>query len=175
MEIQDISAKLASHFEDEISDIGLESPIENLMAAGLLLVFRSYHFDYDGYLNGMYQALPFGSFEELRAEDSTRAPGFLIHPQFPIGRYRGDFFIDFVDYRGARHFAVIECDGHDFHERTKKQAQHDKKRDRYFQSLGLIVLRYTGSEIFRDPVECASGAIKLIDDRARAHWRGCTV
>ena len=49
----------------------------------------------------------------------------------------------------------MECDGHDFHERTKAQAAHDKTRDRALQARGLKVLRYTGSEIWADPFGCA--------------------
>lgn len=45
---------------------------------------------------------------------------------------------------------IVEVDGHDFHERTKEQAQRDKSRDRLLQRQGFSVLRYTGSEIFRD-------------------------
>lgn len=49
---------------------------------------------------------------------------------------------------------IVECDGHDFHEKTKKQAKHDKKRDRYLTSFGYTVFRFTGSEIYKDPVWC---------------------
>ena len=33
----------------------------------------------------------------------------------------------------------MECDGHDFHERTKEQASSDKKRDRSLQAAGFLV------------------------------------
>lgn len=45
---------------------------------------------------------------------------------------------------------VIEIDGHDFHERTKEQAQRDKSRDRYLTAEGYTVFRFTGSEVYRD-------------------------
>jgi very-short-patch-repair endonuclease len=50
---------------------------------------------------------------------------------------------------------AIECDGHDFHEKTKEQARKDKRRDRVFLAEGLPVLRFTGSEIHRDPTAIA--------------------
>jgi very-short-patch-repair endonuclease len=53
---------------------------------------------------------------------------------------------------------IVECDGHDFHERTKEQAKRDRSRDRAFQNLGYKVFRYTGSEIFNDPFSCAREA-----------------
>lgn len=74
----------------------------------------------------------------------------LICPQHAIGNYRVDFAL-IVDMWGDGDIkVVIECDGHDFHEKTKQQATRDKKRDRELQKAGWKVLRYTGSEIFKD-------------------------
>jgi len=75
-----------------------------------------------------------------------------IRPQFPIGRYRADFA---VLHKPDRRI-VVECDGHDFHEKTKKQAAHDKKRDRFLQGEGWPVLRFTGQEIVTDVEACAT-------------------
>lgn len=77
---------------------------------------------------------------------------WLITPQAHIGNYRVDFLIKDSE-TGIT--AVVECDGHDFHERTKEQARKDRSRDRELQAKGYLVLRYTGSEIWRDPWKCA--------------------
>jgi hypothetical protein len=53
---------------------------------------------------------------------------------------------------------AIECDGHDFHERTKEQAERDRVRDRALTESGWVCLRYTGSEIHRNPAKCANDA-----------------
>lgn len=50
---------------------------------------------------------------------------------------------------------IIECDGHDFHEKTKEQAQKDKSRDRILKASGYTVFRFTGSEIYRNAAGCA--------------------
>jgi hypothetical protein len=50
---------------------------------------------------------------------------------------------------------IVECDGHDFHERTKEQAARDRARDRQAQIDGYTIMRFTGSEIWRDPWACA--------------------
>jgi|SRR5665213_3295104 len=50
---------------------------------------------------------------------------------------------------------VVECDGHEWHERTKEQAKSDKQRDRQLQAHGYVVFRFTGSEIYEDPDACA--------------------
>lgn len=63
-----------------------------------------------------------------------------------------------IAYRPGRRdikYLVIECDGHDFHERTKEQAEHDRRRDREMLSSGIPVLRVTGAEVWRSPVKAA--------------------
>lgn len=70
-------------------------------------------------------------------------------------QYRLDFA--FVEERVA-----IECDGHDFHERTKEQARHDRQRDRALVAEGWRVLRFTGSEIHRSPDGCAAEVIAIV-------------
>jgi len=87
-----------------------------------------------------------------------------IHPQTLIGNYRVDFFVHFLGDSGASSGAVIECDGHDYHDLTKKQASRDRKRDRVLQDLGYRVLRFTGSDICRDPFGCAEEVWKIWND-----------
>lgn len=106
--------------------------------------------------------------------------GTFIEPQFKIDKYRADFRLIYVDhkpdwenkrehngqmipgFKTVRSEILIECDGHDFHERTKEQARRDRARDREFQRLGYKVFRFTGSEIFADPIRCANEAIQAV-------------
>lgn len=58
---------------------------------------------------------------------------------------------------------AIELDGHDFHERTPDQAQRDKARDRQLlRDYDTPVIRFTGSEVYRDPFRCADEAIETL-------------
>lgn len=75
--------------------------------------------------------------------------------------YRVDFSIA-VMYQGKLYKFVIECDGHEFHEKTKEQAKKDKKRDRDLIIGGYMVIRFTGSEIYQNPKICAREAINII-------------
>lgn len=135
-----------------------ESPIEQMMAVGLLYALTS-HKHYGENVGGTFSS-------PARGVEPATKEGFRIRPQTEIGEYRADFFVTYKHYTGATVGAVIECDGHDFHEKTKEQARHDKVRDRYFQSLGFLVLRYAGSEVFRDPIKCATDALSIIFTRA---------
>jgi very-short-patch-repair endonuclease len=75
-----------------------------------------------------------------------------IFPQFVIGSYRVDFCLSF--YGGF--YLIVECDGHEWHDRTPDQAQRDKARDRALQAEGFPVLRFTGREIWNDARKCAA-------------------
>lgn len=93
-------------------------------------------------------------------------PYYLIHPQQQIGPYRVDFLLEFrppVLPEPVR--VVVECDGHDFHERTKQQASRDKKRDRYLQAHGYVVMRFSGSDIWKDPAGCVEEVIDFTQQR----------
>lgn len=77
-----------------------------------------------------------------------------LRSQVDISGYRVDLMLI-----GTHCAVAIECDGHDFHEKTKKQASRDKARDRAITAAGYSVMRFTGSEIWRDPFACAGEAI----------------
>lgn len=85
-------------------------------------------------------------------DDAGSNGSWQIETQKQLGQYRVDFLLTDTDYDVK---VVIECDGHDFHERTKEQAERDRTRDRSLQAAGYLVLRYTGAEIWRDPFKCA--------------------
>lgn len=63
-------------------------------------------------------------------------------------------------------YLVVECDGHDYHERTKEQAAKDRSRDRNLQMSGYTVFRFTGYEIYRAPLKCAKQVFKWAEDAA---------
>jgi len=101
-----------------------------------------------------------------------------LQKQIEDSQYRADFLLTLTkappsSWGNDRRFealtvaAVIECDGHDYHERTKEQAARDRSRDRFVQQCGLNVLRYTGSEIYENPLACAADAVDTLCNRLR--------
>lgn len=101
-----------------------------------------------------------------------------IYPQEQIGNYRVDFLLTFVldghlmhlDNEGGfsasgQSQLVVECDGHDYHERTKEQASRDKERDRALQSCGYVVFRFTGADIYQDAFKCAMECLDHLFDK----------
>jgi hypothetical protein len=99
-----------------------------------------------------------------------RVDVIVIQPE--MAPFRPDFLIwrIYADPTGGEPMtspkAIVECDGHEFHERTKEQAARDKGRDRHLQSLGYYVLRFTGSELWKDPKRCAREADEFLKDGA---------
>ena len=87
-----------------------------------------------------------GDLSEIYNGDRCR-PFIFYHSQANIGKYRVDFLCSMV---GTKQEYIIECDGHDFHEKTKEQVKYDKQRERYLVSKGYKVLRFSGSEIISD-------------------------
>jgi very-short-patch-repair endonuclease len=85
---------------------------------------------------------------------------FLFETQAQIENYR----VDFAFYQRGTKTLIVECDGHDFHERTKEQAIADRSRDRRLQELGYTVYRFTGSEIYNDPMKCAEQIMAWVDE-----------
>ena len=75
-------------------------------------------------------------------------PMLSIKPQYKVGKYRVDFLVELFNGKGNEY--IIECDGHEFHEKTKEQAKYDKQRERFLVQNGYKVLRFSGSEIYRD-------------------------
>jgi very-short-patch-repair endonuclease len=86
-----------------------------------------------------------------------------IWPQKMMFRYVLDFAITFW-FRGAPFHLAIECDGHEFHQKTKEQADRDTARERAISAWGYRVLRFTGRQINADAKACAMEALGQIMD-----------
>lgn len=77
-------------------------------------------------------------------------------------KYRVDFLIP-VQYKNQEtKFFVIECDGYDFHQKTKQQVEKDNKRQRDLQKNGYEIIRFSGTEIWHSPTRCAREILNII-------------
>lgn len=84
--------------------------------------------------------------------------------------YRADLYVCFThDDRMVQ--AIVECDGHDWHERTQQQAAYDRARDRALLREGLPTIRFTGSEIHRDANQCAREVLETLRAMLTSQWR----
>ena len=131
------------------SKMGCESPIESALITAFHMRLK---FEFSGVSYVLNQ------------HDKCEENEVHVLLQEKIGKYRVDFLIKTLGGRGEA-LLVVECDGHEFHERTKEQAARDRSRDRELSLAGYTVMRFTGSEIYRDPIKCSDQIIQWMVDR----------
>lgn len=123
-------------FYSHISDVRLvenicESPMEELFAITMI----------------MNAGLRYQSSQRLWLSTNGDKP-IKMEAQKPIAGHRADFvFCDWL---------VVEIDGYDFHNRDQAQASSDRRRDRDLYRAGYVTFRFTGSDIYNTPFECAN-------------------
>lgn len=170
--VRKIFDALLEHFESRIVDgdsgvaTGAESPIEDILGRAVSVSFEM--------SSGFMRLHPCYNGEDLDKFKLLATDGHVVFavPQFQTKRGRIDFvfYMPPFDAHGER-FLAVECDGHDFHERTKDQAKKDRSRDRDLQSDGFTVYRFTGSEIWRDPLKCSQQIFDWAESVILERWR----
>ena len=100
-----------------------------------------------------------------KESDKEIVPNLFFVPQQKIiangYKYIADFYFDSDllkddGYKALNNLKlVIECDGHEFHEKTKEQVKRNNERDYNLKLAGYDILHYSGSQIFNDPLKCA--------------------
>ena len=128
-----------------------ESPIEKMLALCLWHKIEGFQFRHKIHLIPQW---------EIAAEGKTYRPDFYIE----CSTKANSWFIVKV---------LVECDGHDFHEKTKGQASRDKEKDRILVRNGYHILRYTGSEITKDPFKCADDIFDTLRKLLHEEAEGC--
>jgi hypothetical protein len=160
-------AAFGSHLASD--DRSGDTPIERLFFASLFLSLAHCEQEYFSCL----RSVPLVAFEEWKDSPDLDRQHMFISPQVEIAGWRVDFLIQvYADWSRAEqpgpmgwNKLIVECDGHEFHERTKEQAARDRDRDRQAQLLGIEIFRFTGSELWRDPLGCADQVIAWANRR----------
>lgn len=131
---------------DDLSQL-CESPIEILFGATFWLALRA---------GGGDVRICHGPAYEKAALEVAH---IILIPQYNWKEYRIDWVLK---TKRTTDGVFIECDGHDFHERTKEQAERDRSKDRAIQLAGIPILRFTGREIHRDAQACVVQALNML-------------
>lgn len=143
-----------------------ESPIERVMLAALMRQVGA-SIDFGMFSNVLLVGAAPGAYMAGSVTRSADDGQVLFVPQLEVDtdgpRYRLDIAVlDVNADKTLRQKIAIECDGHEFHDRTKEQATRDRARDRALQSHGWKVLRFTGSDIVRGPTWAAAEVIGFV-------------
>lgn len=133
----------------ELLESGVESPIEDIFYIACHVWCASEYID----LNPPFT---------IRDDFTMDLPcGIYIEPQKKIGQYKVDFFISSYGIGPDLHL-IVELDGHDFHDKDKKQRSYEKARDRFFVKSGFKVLHYTGSDVVADPFKVTHECLCMV-------------
>jgi very-short-patch-repair endonuclease len=145
-------------FDESVEDAIGDSPIEKALWVALQMRATFGRHEY-------HQIVLCPHPDELASMQSSitamNAMHMIVEPQrvLPeIDGWRVDFLVHAFGYTPRKYGwrrLIVECDGHDFHERTKEQAAKDRNRDRIAQQRQMQIFRFTGSEIYRDAWACA--------------------
>lgn len=174
-QFQKILERASENFEDWMHDFAersnrSESEIEGALAT---VFFASTCL---GQYSGTYNKFSLEVWTSPERFSIDEMPKIVLRPnivgvvqQVYIGEHRVDFLCmmemwDSVKEKMALQWLVVECDGHEFHEKTKAQAARDKSRDRELLLRGIPCMRFTGSEIWKDPFACAYQVDRFFHD-----------
>lgn len=109
---------------------------------------------------------------DLIARKTENAFDVDLYPQYKIKTekhtYRLDFMLDLYSEKEEHKFA-IECDGHNYHEKTKEQAANDRSRERALMREGFTVIRFTGSELHNKPFKCMEEMADVVEKTVKSH------
>ncbi len=74
-------------------------------------------------------------------------------------KYIADFYVEYDEWVNVflrKDFKlIIECDGFEYHHLTKKQVNYDYERENNLKLNGYDVIRFSGTQIYNEPIECA--------------------
>ena len=132
----------------EAQEAGWKSPIERIFMVAMFAVARH-----------QPPLLPLIWYKDAVKFSNPDGLHIPIFPQWrvPSTLYTVDFALKICDSLGdwPGKTILVECDGHEFHYQSKDQIEKDRDRDRLLQILGFPVFRFTGRELWRDPIRCA--------------------
>lgn len=133
------------------SVVDCESPMEQLMSIAMLEV----GVENINSFNPFIDVVVIEKQSQIVIEGKTYYADFML----PVSYYKktkNGFEIDFT-----KEF-IVEVDGHEFHQKTKEQVEHDNERERALQKAGYEVIRFSGTEVYHKAYRCACDVKRII-------------
>ena len=131
---------------------GTESPIETDFIAALIAVSDDVRIKGAKWTNQ-------NELNWLLTKDETRR--VYCVPQFKFQKYRLDFLLGAYLNPMYPRWLCVECDGAAFHSLPEHQ-DRDAARDAELAIHSIKVMRFTGSQLRRDPFRCARKALSYV-------------
>lgn len=161
---QDIGDMYANRFYDciktDLHEKGISSPIEDIFYIAI-----NYECHKSERLINPYPEY------DLENRCVIYPDGIYVYPQHKVGKYRVDFLVTYQSGDKLTEI-IVELDGHEFHDKNKKQRAYEKARDRYLVQQGYAVFHYTGSEVVANPSLIANEVIDEITKISKINHPG---
>ena len=113
----------------------------------------------DDFCESSIERLFLEAFDAVRTKNIHTMYDYWLNPQVEIGNYRVDF--ELINHKDKK--IIVECDGHEFHQKSKQQVEKDNQRERDLKKLGYEVVRFSGSEIFKDAEKCVEDLLDILN------------
>lgn len=152
------SSDLASNFiEETLSNLEMEYESGRVISSPIEQIFLI-EWRYQEHLRTAH--FPFGIEPQYNNEEAT-------------GKYYVDFSIDFINDESDAYdkwgtgytrapLVGIELDGHEWHEKSKRQVEYHKERERFLIAKGWALIRFAGTEVVKHPEKCVREALDFI-------------
>lgn len=137
----------------DLYESGISSPIEDIFY--IAINYKCHEREY--LIN------PYPDYDK-KTGNSTYPDGIYVYPQHKVGKYKVDFLVNYQDGERITQI-IVELDGHEFHDKNKKQRAYEKERDRYFVKQGYKLFHYTGSEVVSNPFMVAEEVLNELTKR----------
>lgn len=122
-----------------------ESPIEQILSMEIVDLIKQYA------SSDVIDIVSNNNQEYIKCDDKTYRVDYLLEIAFLFnGEYKELIKL------------VVECDGHDFHEKTKEQVMSDNQRNRDIENQGYYILHFSGSELYHNSAKCRREINKFI-------------
>ena len=133
---------IAYLLNDAFNTNGCKSPIEQILYMAMKLTCGCHYFDFEPQ-------------KEIIADSGKK--------------YYADFAIYSTDESSYYDIVLlVECDGHEYHEKTKAQVRRDNEREYDLRMSGYDILHFSGSQIYADPFKCANEIIAYCEKKVGA-------
>lgn len=144
--------------------VNKDSPTEHILGIAIFNALKQLY-DWPCWI---YSETEFKNFVAAGQHNNPR-PIFVIVPQFGIaGVGHVDFAIFAPRLDVDKPVVVVECDGHNFHERTPQQASEDRRRKRALELLGIPLLPFTGTDVVREIAIAERDIAEFVNKKVRA-------
>ena len=167
-------SKMEEKILSEVGEQGFPKSVESMISDSVDLRLCELHDCMEKCKSPIEQMMAIAINEWLKDKDALETEFRLqieikkVQAQEPIKMKSGktyipDFTIPVFNHKYKRTQAfIVECDGHEFHERTKEQVSRDNTRERELMAAGYVVIRFSGSEIYKDPFHCGFEVLDII-------------